>query len=169
MSYMEKLSSPWRIVFTTDKERSEKPVYSGSINCPGGFASVEHYRFEKDDKCETKADILSFELGFRDNLEKEIRFKPNREGVDIGLGFYKDGQPVEQGWIFIGPILSAVNENSFTLNVNDPRFEFKENSGGPVRREGIIIYATPLRYREQVQPDLTPEMVEELRSLGYLN
>jgi len=169
ISYTEKLSSPWRIVFSASEQRNMQTTYSGSIDCPGGFASVEPYRFEKDDKYEVKGEVLSFELSFNDNWEKEIRFKSKREGVDIGFDFYRFGMPIGPGGVFVGPNLSPVNESSFTLNVNDPRFEFSENGGSPHSQVGIVIYAAPLRYREQVQPDLTPEMVEELRSLGYLN
>ena len=169
ISYIEKLSSPWRVVFSAVEQGNLDTVYSGSINCPGGFVSVEPYRFEKNDKYEIKGETLSFELGFGSTREKEIRFKPNREGVDVGFEFNKYGEPLKQGGIVIGPNSSAVNEHTFTLNLNDARFEFSDDSGNPTPWGGIIIYATPLRYREQVQPDLTPEMVEELRSLGYLN
>ena len=167
INYIEKLSSPWMVVFTADKARGERPVYSGSIICSGGYASVEPYRFEKSDRFEVNGEVISFEMGFSDTWEKEMRFTPNREGVDVSFEFYRDGKPAGQGVVFVGPHFSPVDEHPITVNVNDARFEFGE-SGGIALEKWIVIYAAPRRRLEQLKPDLTPEMVEELRSLGYL-
>ena len=167
-NYITNLSSPWRLAYSIGDGKDESPTYSGSVTCPGGFAKVEKYRFEECDTLKINKESFEFNVAFSETHVKEIRFAPNREGVEIRFELFKNGEPMDKGGIFIGPKYHTMMEPSFTLNINDERFKFGE-SNRRLAEKGIFIYAAPTRYREQLQPDLTPEMVEELRSLGYLN
>ena len=65
--------------------------------------------------------------------------------------------------------LQMIEENMFTLNINDKRFGMGRCNIRPMIHNGVFIWAIPKHIRDQLAPELTPEMEKELRAIGYLH
>ena len=117
---------------------------------------------------ETEAETFSFSLTVQAAHAKEIRFVTTSESDDIKFELFRNGKPAGSG-IFIGPRFDSVAGPEVTLNINDERFGLGRANVRPKKHDGIFIWAIPTHFRKQAEPDLTAEMVEQLRSIGYLN
>ena len=168
-SYAVSSASPWFINFQRAGPIIETALYEGKIICPGGFAKMEERRTDENDVIEIIGESIEFKLSVEQASEKEISFIANDDTADVTFEILRDGEPLETGDIFIGPMLNRMVESEYTLNINDERFTL----GQPILRrenhDGVFIWANPTRYREQLQPDLTDEMKEQLRAIGYLS
>ncbi len=161
--------TPWHLFFMRKTGENTGAQYSGTVTCKGGFADVKPMRFDDGDTFDVHGDTMHFEVTLKSSSEKEIRFVTNDEAAKAGFKLSRDALPMSDGDIFIGPALDEITGPEFSIDISDPRLGLS----GPrlLRRDndGVFIWAIPRRIREKMQPELTAEEEEDLRSVGYLN
>jgi arylsulfatase A-like enzyme len=168
-SYTIEMGSPWHINFMRTGKKRISAAYSGTITSPGGFAKVDKLRFDDDDTLEVDGDTIKFKVTVPRATEKEIDFVTNDESAEVTFEIRRNGTLLNKGDIYIGPGMDKVDNGLFALNVNDERFSLGQPNLQRENHEGVFIWAIPTHFREQMQPELTPEMVQQLRSIGYLH
>jgi len=161
--------TPWHLFFMRDIKPGRGIVYSGSVTCEAGFASVNEFKFDDTDILAIEGNRIDFSIELMPSYEKEIEFITNDEAAPVSFKLERDGIPLDEGSIFVGPELDEITGDAFTLDISDERFTLGQPNLRRKVHNGVFIWAIPARLREQLQPDLTPEMVEELKSIGYLN
>ncbi len=125
-------------------------------------------KFGETDILTIEGNRIDFSIELMPSYEKEIEFITNDEAAPVSFKLERDGITLDEGSIFVGPELDEITIDAFTLDISDERFTLGQPNLRRKIHDGVFIWAIPARLRGQLQPDLTPEMEEELRSLGYL-
>ena len=167
--YILDMGAPWHINFMRGGRKDRGLTYSGKITCSSGFADVDTKLFGDNDLLITEEGVIEFSLTVEPATEKEISFVPNDESAEVLFELSLNDAPMTDGDIFIGPDIERMIDAEFSLTANDRRFSLGQPNLRRDVHDGIFIWAIPTRYREQIQPDLTQEMVDELHAIGYLN
>ncbi len=168
-SYTISTGAPWHVNFQNSGNINLPATYRGTISCAGGFARIDQTHFEQADSLTVNGEKMEFNIRVNPASDKEIAFVTNDDSADVSFEMLFSDSSLPGGYVFIGPAMRQTSEPAFTLNPNDEQF----NMGQPITQrenhDGIFIWANPRRMRERLNPDLTPEMIEQLRSIGYMN
>jgi hypothetical protein len=168
ISYIQNTSSPWHVIFSRQGEVRGAYTYSGTITIAGGFANVKGSNFTSMDAFQIDRDNLTFRLTSKPGSDKQLDFVPKDASAEVKFMINRDGRPLTDEGIFVGPGLDPVAGPEFTLSINDPRFNLGQPNLQREINDGVFIWANPM-HPEQGKLELTPEMQEELKSIGYLN
>ncbi len=169
VNYITDLGAPWHIDFARTGMMRGSVTYSGSITCEAGFAKIDKIHFDKTDTVDVNGSVLTFRVVVTQGSEKQIDFITNDESTDVTFEILRNNALLKNEGIYIGPELDPMPQGTFTLNISDDRFSLGQPNLQRETHDGVFIWANPTRMREQLAPELTREMKEELKSLGYLN
>ena len=164
VNYITGLGSNWHVLFFP---RKEAVIYSGQLSCDSGFAGASGILLDEEDSYALSGNRLEFSIRTDAGNRKEINFVTNDEAADVEFEIRMEDSTANGG-IYVGMDREEVFESPFTLNINDERFSMGDPWLPCVSDTGVYIWGIPTRLRDTLQPNLTPEMEDALRSIGYL-
>jgi len=160
----------WHVRISRGKvDWAGEPFYEGKIIVPSGFVDVKRTQLGDKDEFEQNGNELTFRISIGQYNYKAFDFTTNDENDRVLFEVASPNNPNPNNFVFIGPELTPMPDNSFTLCILDPIFglgmpQFLQSPG----HDGLHIWGNSKTLHEKVTPEIDKETVEALKSLGYL-